>query len=253
MNAIGILITRPAGQAEKLARMIEEAGAVPVIFPTIEIQPIELGAGPLRILQQLHQYEYAIFISANAVRYAMAAIRAHGTWPENLTALAVGGATAQALREQGLSRILTPADGSDSESLLRIPELQHVQGKKLLVMRGLGGRELLAETLRGRGAQVDYLECYRRVLPRSDPAPILERFAQGGIQAVAVNSAEGLENLFTLLGEGGYAYLCASVMFVMHPRIAARAREKGVKQVIVSPPGDEALARGLIAHFPRAS
>ncbi|MSQ58823.1 MAG: uroporphyrinogen-III synthase [Betaproteobacteria bacterium] len=232
--------------------MIEEAGAVPVLFPTIEIEPIELHAGPLAILRRMDQYEYAIFVSANAARYGMAAVRAHGSWPANLTALAVGDATAQALREQGLSRVLAPTEGSDSESLLRIQALQNVQDKNLLVVRGLGGRELLAGTLRERGARVDYLECYRRLLPASDPAPVLQRFAQGNIQAVVINSAEGLENLFTLLGEGGYAYLCAAVMFVMHPKIAARAREKGVKQVIVTPPGDEALARGLITHFAAA-
>lgn len=249
MNKLGILITRPAGQAENLARMIEQAGAIPILFPTIEIQAIDERPETRAILKQLDQYEYAIFISANAVRHGMATVWALGAWPERLAALAVGAATAQALREHGLSRIITPAEGSDSESLLRMPVLQDIRGKKLLIVRGLGGRELLAESLRERGAWVDYLECYRRGLPACDSAPILQRFAQGDIQAIVVNSAEGLENLFTLLGERGYAYLCASVMFVMHDRIAKRAREKGVNQVIVTPPGDQALADGLIAHF----
>ncbi len=227
--------------------MIEQAGGTPVLFPTIEIQPVEESAETRGMLNQLEQYDYAIFISANAVRHAMAKVR--GAWPEGVAALAVGEATAQALREHGLSRILTPEKGSDSEALLRLPVLQHVENKKLLIVRGLGGRELLAATLRGRSAQVDYLECYRRVLPATDPVPILQRFARSGIQAIAINSGEGLENLFTLLGEPGYAYLCASVMFVMHPRIAEHAREKGVRQIVVIPPGDQALVDGLIAHF----
>jgi len=83
----------------------------------------------------------------------------------------------------------------------------------------------------GRGAHVEYAECYRRAVPKTDTAPLLERWRRGCIDAVCITSAQGLDNLLALLGHGGAALLRATPVFVPHPRVADAARRVGVLQV----------------------
>ena len=112
----------------------------------------------------------------------------------------------------------------------------------MVIFRGEGGRELLGETLRARGAAVEYAECYRRVRPELDPAPLLEAWAGSGLDAVTVTSSEGLRNLAEMVGRSRAASGCSRTpLFVPHPRIAEAARGLGVRTVIVTGPGDEGL------------
>ena len=111
-----------------------------------------------------------------------------------------------------------------------------IAGSSAAVFRGDGGRELLGDTLRARGAAVEYVACYRRALPSADPAPLLEAWRDGRIDALTVTSSEGLRNLCTLLGADGRALLQATPLFVPHPRIGDAAR------AAVSPAGQEAIA-----------
>ncbi len=249
LDGIGVLVTRPLEQARELARMIAQAGGNAILFPSIEIRCIALTPQSEMILHALHEYDLAIFISMNAAYHGLRALRSAAQWPDGCIPLAVGEATARALRAYGLSAVIAPEDGSDSEALLRLHELQKIEGKRILIVRGLGGRELLATKLREHGARVDYFECYERALPKADPAIPLQAFSHGRVQAVTINSREGMENLFTLLGEAGYSYLCDTPMFVLHPRIADRAHEKGVREVIVTPPGERALIESMSTYF----
>ena len=240
-----VLLTRPAGQATALALGIERRGGRAVLLPTLELRPTVLSDDALRVLAALGSYDHAIFVSANAVQFGL---RHVGPWPAHLEALAVGSATAAALREQGISRVVTPADGSDSEALLRLPQLRAPEGRRIVIFRGRGGRELLAHTLRERGAQVDYVESYERLLPECDPAAVIELCRHHALHAVCVSSVEGLDNLFTLLGAHA-SCLHALPMFVLHLRQAARAQALGVMQTVLTGPGDEALLCALERHF----
>jgi uroporphyrin-3 C-methyltransferase len=121
-----------------------------------------------------------------------------------------------------------------------------VAGKRILVVRGEGGRELLADTLRARGAQVEYFECYRRVAPRADPAPLLSAWDRGEVHAVTASSSEAIDNLIELAGT---ARLATPPLFVNHVRVAQRAREAGAGEVVVAGPGDEQIAEALVAYF----
>ena len=157
-----VLVTRPAGQGEQLADRVRAAGGEPFLFPTLAIEPVSPSPHAAALLRRPDVFSWAVFVSANAVAHGLPLILAAGAWPPGLRAAAVGAGTAAALRARGVPQVLAPAAGGDSESLLALAAMHEVGGQRVLVIRGVGGRELLADTLRARGAHVEYLECYRR-------------------------------------------------------------------------------------------
>jgi uroporphyrinogen-III synthase len=242
-----VLVTRPAQQAAALAQAIRAAGGEAFEFPALDIEAVPVDALTVP-LARLAEADIAIFISPNAAQFGMAAIRASGCLPLSIDVFAVGPGTTCALREQGVGAIITP-DGQDSEALLALPQLTEVAGKRVVIVRGVGGRALLADTLVARGAQVAFLECYRRGRPQADAAPLLARWQTGGIDAVTVTSAETLHNLATLLGEAGAPLLLRTPLFAPHEKIAEAARRFGIARVIATPGGDAGLVDGLINWF----
>lgn len=245
----GVLLTRPAGQASRLAQRLAELGATPILFPAIEIAPPTDLAAVLAIIDRLHDFDLAVFISPSAAETALALIRARRALPPGLRVAAVGEGTARALRRLGFDEVIVPSAGADSESLLALPEMHDVAGRRIVVFRGEGGREQLAQTLRARGATVEHADCYRRQRPSADPGPVLGHWAAGRIHAAVVGSREALDNLFALLGPEGAAYLRQSPVFVPHERIADYARGQGVHNAIVHAPGETALIAALCAYF----
>lgn len=242
-----VLVTRPVHQAGALVAAIRAAGGDAFAFPALAIEAVPAGA--LReSLAHLNDADILLFISPNAAQFGLAAIRAAGQLPASGVIFAVGPGTAHALKTQGVDRVITPP-GQDSEALLALPQLQDVTGKRVVIVRGVGGRALLADTLRARGASVHFLECYRRRCPHADAAPLLERWQGGGIDAVTVTSAEALHNLGTLLGESGAPLLAATPLFAPHAKIAESARRYGIAHVITTAGGDAGLVDGLINWF----
>lgn len=241
-----VLVSRPAPQAAVLAQAIRAAGGEAFEFPALEIEavPLDALAAPLA---QWAETDLVIFISPSAARFGMAAIRARGL-PDPAQTFAVGPGTARALQAEGVSGVITP-DGQDSEALLGLPQLQAVAGKRVVIVRGVGGRPLLAETLAARGARVTLMECYRRLRPQADAAPLLARWHAGGIDAVTVTSAETLHNLAALLGEAGKPLLARTPLFAPHEKIAEAARRWGVMSVIATRGGDAGLVDGLVEWF----
>lgn len=242
-----VLVTRPAHQAATLVEGVRLAGGSAFEFPALAIEAVAL-AQLTAPLAQLAAADIAIFASPNAAELGIAATRAGGRLPLEATVFAVGPGTARALQAQGVEQVITPA-GQDSEALLALPQLQAVAGKRIVIVRGVGGRTLLADTLRARGAQVDFMECYRRTRPEADATTLLARWRSGGIDAVTVASAETLHNLAALLGEPGAALLAATPLFAPHENIAEAARRFGIAQVIATPGGDAGLLDGLLNWF----
>lgn len=243
-----VLIARPLEQARNLAAAIGQAGGTSMLFPTLEIRPIALSTQAQTFLARLASYDIAVFISANAVSHGVGAVQARTAWPTGILTCAVGKATAQALREVGIAA-REPTDGNDSEALLRMSELQTVKGKQVLVVRGVGGRELLAQTLRSRGAQVDIFECYERHMPAVDVGRLRTAITGDRIAAIVVSSVEALDNLLGLLDEQYLVMLRDCPVFVSHSRVAARAHEAGLKNAIVTPSGIDATVSALSAYF----
>ena len=178
------------------------------------------------------------------------AIAARRAWPATLAAATIGRGGERELVRHGVAGVIAPAQ-FDSEGLLAMPAMQAVAGKRVVIFRGDGGRELLGETLRARGALVDYAACYRRALPQGNAASLLAAWRDGRVDAVTATSSEGLRNLFTLLGEGGREMLGRTPVFVPHPRIEGVARAAGCQNVVLTAQGDDGLLAGLHAWFGR--
>lgn len=243
---VGVLVTRPAAQAADFMDRLETLGAAPFLFPALAILPASRPEALAAILARLDRYDLAIFISPTAAERGLAAA---GPWPARLKVAAVGRGTGQALAEAGITEVLTPDTGADSEHLLALPEFEAMAGKRIVIFRGEGGRELLADTLRGRGAHVDYAECYRRGLPEADPAPLLAALDAGRIGAVTVFSGETLDNLLAMLGSDGLTQLRATPLFAPHPRIAEHARALGFQSIHATDAGENGLIAGLVEYF----
>lgn len=245
-----IVVTRPAHQAQGLARLIEGAGGRSILFPAIEIRDVE-DPGPFtRLIDRLDQFDLAIFISPNAAERAMSLISARRKLPAGLRVATIGGGGVRALEAHGVTGVIAPQGRYDSEALLELAEI--AGARQVVIFRGEGGRELLGETLSSRGARVEYAECYRRCRPDLDPAQLLEAWARSELDAVTATSSEGLRNLFEMVGNAGREPLQRTPLFVPHSRIAESARGRQVQTVVVTGPGDNGLLNGLTAYFSAA-
>ncbi|MBS0001467.1 MAG: uroporphyrinogen-III synthase [Thioalkalivibrio sp.] len=243
-----VVVTRPEAQAGTFCAMLEQAGARVTRFPVIEIR----GPGdPSRLraaLQGLAGFDIAVFVSANAVRRVIPEALARGPWPPGLRVAAIGASTARELATQGLPPDIVPEDRFDSEALLEADALRAVAGVRVVIFRGDGGREHLAQTLRSRGAEVIHVEAYRRTLPEVDPRPLGNALGAGTVDAITVTSGEGLQNLVTMLGSTAGDALMHTPLVVGAGRVADRARALGFQGAIVTSedPTDAAMFQAVV-------
>ncbi|MEA1049661.1 uroporphyrinogen-III synthase [Lamprobacter modestohalophilus] len=259
LNGRGVLVTRPAAQAEHLCQLIREAGGEPIAFPTLEIRATESAERARQLLAE--PWDLMLFVSRNAVEYGMKLSPAGlhsgpdsgpdsrpGSEPDASEPArrpllgAVGRATAAALREHGLAPDLVPARGFDSEALLALPALTQVGGKRVLIVRGEGGRPLLGETLRERGAEVAFAEVYRRSLPDVDVSAELSAW-RDRVGFITATSDEVLHNLLQLIGSANQAWLLSTPLVVISDRGGATAMQLGFRRVAVA---EETSDEGLI-------
>lgn len=244
-----IVVTRPAGQAAHLAEALVALGAQPVLFPVLAIFDLDDPRPLLDLAIRLDNYDWAAFVSPNAVDKALTPILARRPWPAHLRVATVGRSSEMALARFGIRDVVAPQERFDSEALVALPELQDMAGKRVIIFRGDGGRELLGDTLKSRGATVEYVGCYRRGKPVADPAPLLKLWGDGRLDALTVTSSEGLRNLYDMVGKVGQSWLRKTPTFVPHARIADQARSLGFHDVIATGPGDDGLVAGLLEHF----
>lgn len=246
LAGLNIVVTRPREQAVQLAQRITQTGGQVILFPLLEINPIA-DAQPLRTLvTRLHEFQLAIFISPNAVNYGMQTIRAvdqSSALPSHLKIATVGQGSAKLLRDYGVQNVIAPQDKFDSEALLALPELQQVAGWRVAIFRGDGGRELLGDTLKARGAVVEYIACYQRAKPQQDAAMLLA--AQP--HAITITSSEALRYLWDMLDEPAKQQVVTIPLFAPHERIAAAAHKLGWRKVVTTAGGDDGLMSGLSA------
>ncbi|MDP2794104.1 MAG: uroporphyrinogen-III synthase [Sulfurisoma sp.] len=246
-----IVVTRPAGQCEHLASALVELGAHPVLFPVLAISALD-DISPLQDAAiRLDGFDLAVFVSPNAVAKALEVILSRRAWPAHVRVATVGKSSERELARFGIGDVIAPRDRFDSEALLALPELQDMAGKKVMIFRGDGGRDLVFETLLARGATVEYVTAYRRSKPALDPAPLLKLWSDGRLDAVTLTSSEGLRNLWEMLGKLGQSYLKQTPVFVPHARIAEQARALGLARIEITDPADDGLVEGLLTYFPR--
>lgn len=243
LTDIGIAITRPADQAKKLAALITEAGGTPILFPLIEIAPLDDYSQFEATISEIDSYDWAIFISSNAVQNGMPRLVKQGV-PPHLQFAAIGPVTAEELKGFGINTALSPQGRFDSESLLDLPEMHAMQGKKVMIFRGVGGREILAETLKARGAQVTFAECYRRINPQTNCDLLTQLYAENKLHGIVVTSSEAMRHLLDLARDA--AWLKQVTLFVNHARIAEQPLQCGLKVIVADAPGDGAMLGKLI-------
>lgn len=242
----GVLVTRPEHQAGPLVDAIEAACGRAVRFPAIDISPLPAESIDAAAAG-LHAPDIAIFVSPNAVR--------HGLGYGGAARLAaVGPATAAALEAAGRPVHIRPQGGFDSEHLLAEPELNDVAGKVVRIIRGQSGRELLADTLRERGAVVDYLAVYTRRPARPSAAALTRLEADwcaGGIDAVTIMSVETLVNLVSLLPAACKNRLRQTLLVTPAERVIIEATKQfpGIPTALAAGTSPQDIVRAIAQHL----
>jgi uroporphyrinogen-III synthase len=244
----GIVITRPLWQAAPLAESLAKRGAVPFIFPAIVIEPNPACDVPTAQMQ-MRQCTKAFFVSANAVQEGL---RDLGVFPEHVVAYGPGPGTAHALAACGAKTIVTPSASYDTAGVLALPELQRLDGERVMVFTGVGGKGELAAALRARGATVDLVECYVRRAPETMADGVVQAWREARIHAQVLTSAQGIANFSRCLVPTAQLAFLATPAFVPHPNVAAAAQAHGLTRVITTAPGDEALMDALDEFFSAA-
>ena len=233
MTGWRLLLTRPAEESAALTSVLAEQGVFSSSLPLLDIAPIPTSDTMREVIQGLDRYCAVIVVSKPAARIGIDLLSQYWPQPPALKWFSVGAATAQILEDHGLE-VSFPAEGDDSEALLELPLLREAVGQpdpRVLILRGEGGRELLAERLRELGASVEYLELYRRELPQYPPAALPERIQAERLNGLVVSSGQGFEHLHQLAGDA-WPQLARLPLFVPSPRVAELARAAGAQTVV---------------------
>ena len=239
LAGLSVLVTRPEGRADELVGAIRAAGGRARHIPLLAVAPLDarrdasIIAATRERVRELPHYRRVIAISVNAVDYGLRWI--NETWPrppEGIDWYAIGPATAAALAQRGIDAQADSA-AMTTEALLARADFQHLDGERILILRGVGGRETLFETLSARGARVDLAECYRRCDPALDEAG-RRALWQPAADAVCVNSAETLRHLWQYLPQPARELYRGRPLLVPSERVAQAARELGFSRVVVA-------------------
>jgi uroporphyrinogen-III synthase len=243
-----VLVTRPAGQAQGLCEQLEQAGFAAIHVPGIAISDPVDDRALVTLIPVLEQYQLAVFVSSNAVRHGLERLLQQRSWPARTAIATVGSSTTAAVEALGLKVSHVPEQEFSSEGLLALPALRNMTGQRVVILRGNGGRDTLHETLTARGAQVEYVEVYRRSCPEGGPAMLLPLLREHRLAAITATSNETLQNLFDMAGAGGQPLLRNIPLVVASRRQAALAARLGFRQgaLIAGHASDAAMLDGVL-------
>ena len=233
MNGWRLLLTRPADESAALSQELAQKGIFSSSLPLLEIEPIPASDTMRQVIEALARYCAIIVVSKPAARIAVQLLKQYGQQAAGSKWFSVGAATAQILDHHGLN-VSFPPEGDDSEALLQLAALREAVSRpdsRVLIMRGEGGREFIADCLRGQGATVDYLPLYRRGQPDYPATALLAQLDGQQLNAVLVSSGEGFARLRQLAADD-WPQVARRVMFVPSARVAEQARAAGVEMVV---------------------
>ena len=234
MSTWRLLLTRPAEECAATAAVLAEHGVQSASLPLLAIEPLAETPAQRTTLLALDRYAAVVVVSKPAARLALERLGRY--WPQpplDQPWFSVGAATGAILQQRGLN-VCWPVAGDDSEALLALPqwaEALDVPEPRVLIVRGEGGREHIAETLRSRGAQVDFLELYRRNLPDYPSGTLIQTLRSERLNAVVVSSGQGLLSLHELAA-ADWGALVELPLFVPSPRVAHMAAQLGAKIIV---------------------
>ncbi|MCL1035542.1 uroporphyrinogen-III synthase [Shewanella submarina] len=220
-----VLLTRPEGRNQTMSTALSERGTPHLVTPLLGVE----ATPPSRSTDDILSADIIIFVSTNAVNFGTQAL--DQSWPAHIQYFAVGKATWESFAAAGISGVRAADDNQQTEGLLELDALQHVDGKKVVIVRGNGGRELLAQTLTSRGATVEFWEVYRRTCPDYDAAKVCREWQEFGIDTIVITSPDMLENLITLVPKELFPWLSACHIIVPSSRAEAQAIARGLTHV----------------------
>ena len=229
--SVRVLVTRPQAAAGPLVECLKKAGYDAVSLPMVGIEPIEVDAATRqRTVVDLDLYHHVIAVSPNAAQLGLSQMESYWPqWPVQQHWYGVGKKTVSVIQQFDLEPTC-PQDRYDSEGLLALESLSDLEHQKVLILRGEGGRELLAETLKARGATVTYLELYRRVPIHYSASEVLSVLQSPSIDVVVVSSGEILQQWILTMQTHGLSYEDCKLL-VPSDRVAQLARHAGVQDV----------------------
>ncbi len=240
-----ILLTRPIDQAQSLLVQLQAQGANAGVFPGLRIV---LQTPAEEELVQIEKADLIIFVSANAVRgLAPHASSIHNL--QNLRFAAIGHATARALCDANLEPALSAPAPYNSEAFLALDELQALPGQRIIIVRGQSGRELLKENLQQRGAEVRYLQVYRRD-PPDQPLSFAD-LACGDPELICITSTEIAANLLECVAPDDSSRLLNCPLLAGNARIAEACRTMKYALIggVAEHPGDDAMLEAIHKYF----
>lgn len=249
LEGYAVLVTRPEEQAGPLIAEIEKRGAQVVFAPMIVIRPKRDDPQAVAAIERLREFHSVIFVSKNAVDFGVDLIRAQRQTLEHCQVYAVGVGSAGRLHDLGVAQVHTPHGEFTSEGLLKLPGLSshQIDGEKVLIVRGAGGRELLAQTLAHRGAQVEYCEVYERTLPTEPLSKQLKACGVSTPDVGIITSLEALTNLADKIDQEKLDLLYDVPLLVVGSRTAQEVERLGftMPPVVVDNPGDMSIVEAL--------
>ena len=230
-----VLVTRPAGQASELVALLHARGFAAFEQPLLQLTKLaELSPQAKQHLENLNAYQHIIFVSTNAVQCSMEHLGASSDrFPGSSNIYAMGDATIAELAKQGI-QAASSGGQMTSESLLENDQLQALEGQRVLIVKGQGGRRKLREALEQRGAAVDQLSCYTRSCPALAAGELAHKIRDWDIGTLLISSGEGLCNLLTLLSPSETIKLSTLRLIVPSQRVAQMAVEAGFVAVKVA-------------------
>jgi len=234
VKAWRLLLTRPAEECAALAAALQQQGLHAASLPLLAIEPLSETAEQRATALELQRYHAVVVVSKPAARLGLALLERHrAQLPPGLAWFSVGAATGTILQDHGLD-VCWPERGDDSEALLALPRLAEALravDARVLIMRGEGGREHIADTLRARGVRVDCLELYRRVLPDYPSGALVDLIRSERLNGLVVSSGQGLQSLHQLAA-ADWPALRELPLFVPSPRVAAMAACLGGQRIV---------------------
>ncbi|HSS65853.1 MAG TPA: uroporphyrinogen-III synthase [Gammaproteobacteria bacterium] len=248
LAGVRVILTRPKQQCDALIDMLGQRGAEARCLPVIEIEPPPDAAPATDALENLGRFDLVVFTSANAVGGALLLkpdLADIAALPEVAT---VGPATRRALERAGISVAIIPGEEFSSEGLLRHPRLQKsvVQGKRVLIVKGVGGRGLLADGLRAAGAKVSSVDVYRRSRPEGRIPELLGE-PLTGFDLIVLTSGTAIEHLLDIASDEERRRILDMPMLVSSRRIARILRGRGARRppLVAEGPEDEVMVRAI--------
>ena len=244
LQGVGVLVTRPRSQASELVAAIEAEGGNAVCFPVLQIAPRSIADIDLEATA-LPPPDITVFVSPNAVRYGL-------PYAGEARLAAIGPATAAAIADAGRQASIVPEEGFDSESLLQHEELADVRGKEIRIIRGADGRELLADTLRARGATVRYLGVYDRKRAAPSDAEITHveiAWRKSDLHAITVMSVESLLSLIALLPDWCEQRLASLPLVTPAARVIKETLDlyPDARPILAAGPNSKEMVQAIIA------